>query len=141
MPCSAAPIGRAHAQTYNASYVWLPLLPRASGGGFEIVNVPSWRVRDFIGSKGAPVADAPSSSEVHWGAGSPNSTSSNEPASRPRPAAGAPRPAPEVRWSPGPAVAAGRIRAAGAGEEDVGGMPAMRGPYRDPNRYTDGARP
>lgn len=44
------------AQTYNSSYVWLPMLPRSGGHGFEIVHAPAWRPRDFVGKSGAFLA-------------------------------------------------------------------------------------
>lgn len=33
--------------------MWLPLLPRSGGRGFEILHTPAWRPRDFIGRMGA----------------------------------------------------------------------------------------
>lgn len=36
-------------QLPNASYVWLPLVPAAGNAsqGYQIVNLPSWSLRDF----------------------------------------------------------------------------------------------
>lgn len=95
------------AQTYNASYVWLPLLPRSGGRGFEIVNVPQWRPRDFLGRLGSSADLAPS---------------------------GAPRTEDHVH--------SGAVGGSASGPDEAEGIAqTLLGPFKDHNKYTNGARP
>ena len=45
----------ADCQVERASYVWLPLLPREDGVGYELMYHESWRPMDFRNATRVPV--------------------------------------------------------------------------------------
>ncbi len=46
----------ADCQVERASYVWLPLLPRGDGAGYELTYHTSWRPIDFRNATRVPVS-------------------------------------------------------------------------------------
>lgn len=43
-----------HAQVENATYVWLPLLPKEDGTGYTLQKLDRWRPSDFREQAGLP---------------------------------------------------------------------------------------